>query len=325
MEKPIRVFATIPTLNEARGVGWVIAGCNKVLKGIEHKIIIIDGYSTDGTAEIAETLGAEVIYEREKGYGAALMTGFNHVLQSQEPGKGGKYEDIIVMMDADSTYDPADIPDLLSTLQENGADIAVGNRFARMRRGAMTQLNRIGNWFFTALMNRLYGLGIKDSQSGMRAIKVKALKKMSLEASGMPLASEMLIEAKKRDLTVVEVPITYGKRVGQPKLQPLRDGWRIALTMMRLSTDYNPMLTFGALSFLFLMIATYMGTETLIGWYLWKYYGADTWPRLGFLTLSAMFFTTSVILFSFGLLLDAVLRILRVIRQLTEEIREQQS
>jgi dolichol-phosphate mannosyltransferase len=325
LEKPIRVFATIPTLNEARGVGWVINGCHEALKNIEHHIIVVDGYSIDETVEIAKSLNAEVLYEREKGYGAALMTGFNQVLQTQGADKNGKYEDIIIMMDGDSTYDPADIPNLLKTLQENGADLAIGNRFARMKRGAMTQLNRIGNWFFTALMNKLYGLKIKDSQSGMRAIKVKALRKMSLEASGMPLASEMLIEAKKRGLTVVEVPITYGKRVGRPKLQPLRDGWRITLTMMRLFTDFNPILTFSALSFLFLLVGAYMGIETLLGWYMWRYYGADTWPRLGFATLSAMFFTTSAILFSFGLLLDAVLRVLRAIRQLMEEIREQQS
>jgi len=323
LEKPTRVFVTIPTLNEARGVGWVISGCHRALEGIEHKIIIVDGYSTDGTVEIARSLGAEILYEREKGYGAALMTGFNHVLQAEDGEGGGKYEDIIVMMDADSTYDPADIPRLLAALKD-GADIAIGNRFAGMRRGAMTQLNRIGNRFFTGLMNRLYGLQINDSQSGMRAIRVRALRRMFLEDSGMPLASEMLIEAKKRGLMVVEVPITYGKRVGRPKLQPLRDGWRIALTMMRLFTDFNPILTFGGLALIFLLIAAYMGTETILGWYLWRYYGANTWPRLGFATLSAMFFMTSVLLFSFGLLLDAVLRVLRAIRQLMEEIRERQ-
>jgi len=322
LNKTTRVFLTIPTLNEARGVGWVIRSCHEVLEDLEHKIIVIDGYSTDGTAEIAESLGAEILYEVEKGYGAALMTGFNHVLQMNHD-QNGKYEDIIVMMDADATYDPADIPSLLEALKEKEADIVVGNRFAKMKRGAMTQLNRLGNKFFTTLMNRLYGLDISDSQSGMRAIKVKALKKMFLEASGMPLASEMLIEAKKRALKVIEVPINYGKRVGRPKLQPLRDGWRIALTMMRLFTDFNPMLTFGGLSFIFLLIALYMGTETFLGWYLWKYYGADTWPRLGFATVSAMCFTTSVIMFSFGLILDAMLRVLRAIRQLMEEIREE--
>ena len=325
MEKLIRVFVTIPTLNEARGVGWVIDGCHKVLEDIEHRIIIVDGYSTDGTVEIAESLDTEVLYEREKGYGAALMTGFSHVIQVLEAEKNGRYEDVIVMMDADSTYDPADIPDLLTALQENGADIVVGNRFAGMKRGAMTQLNRLGNRFFTALMNRLYGLEINDSQSGMRAIRVRALRKMFLEASGMPLASEMLIEAKKQTLKVIEVPITYGRRVGRPKLQPLRDGWRISLTMMRHFTDFNPMLTFGGLGVLFLVIAAYMGIETTLGWYLWRYYGMDTWPRLGYATLSAMFFMTSVILFSFGLLLDSMLRVLRAIRRLMGEIREQQS
>ncbi len=324
MEKPMRVFVVIPTLNEARGVGWVIANCHRTLKDLDHEIIVVDGYSTDGTAEIAESLGAKILHERQKGYGAALMTGFNDVLQNQEAGKNGKYEDAIILMDADSTYDPADIPKLLAPLEDNGVDIVIGNRFAGMRRGAMTQLNRIGNRFFTILLNRLYGLNVNDSQSGMRAIKAKSLRKMYLEASGMPLASEMLIEAKKRGLSVVEVPITYGKRIGRPKLQPLRDGWRIALTMMRLSTDFNPMLTFGGLALLFLIVAAGMGIDTLHGWYMWRYYGLSTWPRLGSAILSAMFFMTAVILFSFGLLLDAVLRVLRAIRQLMEEIPERQ-
>jgi len=320
----MRIFVVIPTLNEARGVGWVIANCRRALKDLDHRIIVIDGYSTDGTAEIAESLDVKVMYEDQKGYGAALATGFNEVLRNQEDEKNGEYEDIIVLMDGDSTYDPADIPNLLAALQNNGADMVIGNRFAGMRRGAMTQLNRLGNRFFTILMNRLYGLNINDSQSGMRAIKARSLRKMRLEASGMPLASEMLIEAKKRGLKVVEVPITYGKRIGQPKLQPLRDGWRIALTMMRLSTDFKPMLTFGGLAFLFLIAGGGTGIYTLYGWYMWNYHGWNTWPRMGSATLSAMFFMTSVILFSFGLLLDAVLRVLRAIRQLMEEIHERQ-
>ncbi|MBS7644346.1 glycosyltransferase [Candidatus Bathyarchaeota archaeon] len=319
-ERPLHVFVVIPTLNEEKSVGWVVQGCHEVLKDMEHEVIVVDGYSSDGTAEVAKKAGATVIYEKGKGYGAALMTGFHYVLENYP--NGSNVESIIAMMDGDATYTPEDIPRIIQPIISDGADIVIGNRFGGMRIGAMTLLNRIGNRFLTALLNRLYGLKIVDSQSGMRAMRTKALRQMYLEATGMPLASEMLIEARKRGMQIAEVPISYGKRVGIPKLDPLRDGWRIVLTSFRLLTDFSPFLVFGALSVFFFILSAYFGIEALYGWFMWKYYHLPTWPRLGSALLGATFFTTGFVLFAFGLLLDAVLRVLKQLRRLVEEIRE---
>jgi glycosyltransferase involved in cell wall biosynthesis len=318
--KSLRVFVVVPTLNDGKSVGWVIQGCNEVLKDTEHQVIVVDGYSTDGTAGIAKKAGATVIYEKGKGYGAALMTGFRYVLENFP--KGNNTESVIMMMDGDATYIPEDIPRVFQPIISDGADIVIGNRFAKMRIGAMTLLNRIGNRFLTALLNRLYGLKIVDSQSGMRAMRTEALRLMHLEATGMPLASEMLIEARKRGMQITEVPISYGKRVGIPKLDPLRDGWRIVLTSVRLLTDFSPFLVFGGLSVFFFILSAYFGIEALYGWFMWKYYNLPTWPRLGSALLGTTFFTTGFVLFAFGLMLDGVLRVLKQLRRLVEEIRK---
>jgi len=319
-EKSLSVFVVIPALNEGKSVGWVVQGCHEVLKDTEHQVIVVDGYSTDGTAEAAKKAGATVIYEKGKGYGAALMTGFRYVLDNCP--RGNNAESIIVMMDGDATYIPEDIPKMIQPIISDEVDIVIGNRFAKMRIGAMTLLNRVGNRFLTALLNRLYGLKIVDSQSGMRAMRTEAFRRMYLEATGMPLASEMLIEARKRGMQITEVPISYGKRVGIPKLDPLRDGWRIVLTTVRLLTDFSPFLVFGALAVFFFILSAYFGIEAIYGWFMWKYYNLPTWPRLGSALLGTTFFTTAFVLFAFGLLLDAMLRVLKQLRRLVEEIRE---
>lgn len=231
------VSVVLPTMNEEEAISVILPRIKDVLEGMEipYEIVVVDK-SSDKTPEIATKLGARVIRQEGKGYGDAYITGFNHA-------KGR----VIVMMDPDGSYDPSDIPKLLEPLLEGNAEFVMGSRLrGKIDKGAMPWLHRyIGNPLLTWILNVFFKAGISDAHCGMRAIRRDVLKKLPLKCKGMEFASEMVIEAAKRGLRIVEVPIHYHPRIGESKLSSFKDGWR----HLRLMLLYSP-------SYLFLLPAT---------------------------------------------------------------------
>ena len=234
------IAIVIPTLNECEAVGKVLRSVKDAMYSYEYRMLVVDGHSIDGTDEIAKDMGAEVIYQRGKGYGNALKTGFFHARKRLDA-------KVIVMMDADLTYDPKYIPQLVAPILEDNADLVVGNRFAGLQKGAMPLVNRIGNRVLSLVAKLAIGLNVYDTQSGMRAFKSKLLDNMHLVAVGMPFAMEMLAEAHSHDARIHEVPISYRPRVGKTKLNPIKDGGRILGVSVRLMFDIRPLLFFGSI------------------------------------------------------------------------------
>jgi glycosyltransferase involved in cell wall biosynthesis len=235
-----RIAVVIPTLNECEAVGKVLGGVKQVMDGYEYRVLVVDGHSTDGTDEIAKDMGATVIYQRGRGYGDALKTGFFYARKRLDA-------KVIVMMDADLTYDPKHIPALVAPILGDEADLVVGNRFAGMQKGAMPFVNRVGNSVLSLVAKLALGLNVYDTQSGMRAFTSELLESMNLVAVGMPLAMEILAEARSLDARIREVPISYRPRVGETKLNPIKDGGRILGITVRLMFDVRPMLFFGSI------------------------------------------------------------------------------
>jgi len=216
------VSVILPTLNEERAISKCIKEVkegfiNLKNKGYDLKLeIIVADSSTDRTAEIAGELGAKVIKVKEKGYGIAYLKGFD-----------AAHGEIIVMGDADGTYDFRELDKLILPILKGEADFVIGSRFkGEIKKGAMSLLHRIGNRMLTFVLNWLFDLNISDAHSGFRAIKKSALEKLNLKADGMEFASEMFIEASKAGLRIKEVPIVYRKRIGKSKLHSFKDGWR---------------------------------------------------------------------------------------------------
>ncbi len=217
MGNDIEISVVIPTLDEEKSIGRCIEKVLSVFQAhnLEGEIIVSD-FSTDRTAEIAESLGAKVIRPGKKGYGAAYLAAF--------PEARGRY---VVMGDGDDTYDFSQIPDLIGPLDE-GADMVIGSRFeGEILPGAMTRLHQyIGNPLLSCLVNTLFEANFSDVHSGFRAFRREALDRLQLQTPGMEFASEMLIKARQSGLAIREVPIRYSPRKTPSKLHSFADGWR---------------------------------------------------------------------------------------------------
>ena len=219
-----QISLIIPTRNEAETICECIQRAQQVFREMDlaGEILVADN-SSDETAAIANSCGAKVIKPQKLGYGNAYMAGFEQA--------EGEY---IVLMDGDLTYDPKAIPDMIAILQSGNYDMVMGSRLKGViLPGAMPALHRyIGNPALTWILNILFSSRISDAHCGLRAISKDALKKLSLRSGGMEFASEMLIEAARKDLRVAEVPITYAPRKGLSKLHSFTDGWRHVRFMM---------------------------------------------------------------------------------------------
>ena len=226
----IEVSVVMPCLNEEETIGICIEKAQNAFKtdGILGEVIVADNGSTDNSVAIAEELGARVVHQPIRGYGAAYLAGINAAQ--------GEY---IVIGDSDDTYDFSDLERFITPLR-NGCDFVIGSRLkGKILRGAMPPLHRyIGNPVLTGILNLLFRSGVSDAHCGMRSFTREAYQQMELQTTGMEFASEMVINAKKAALKIEEIPITYYPREGESKLNSFRDGWRHLRFMLMLSPTF---------------------------------------------------------------------------------------
>lgn len=214
------VSAIIPCLNEERTIGICIAKALDAFarRGIRGEVVVGDNGSTDGSVRIAKELGAIVVHQPVKGYGAAIS--------AAAAAARGKY---LIMADADDSYDWSQLDAFIDGL-EAGADLVMGNRFAGgIEEGAMPPLHRyLGNPVLSAVARWLHRAPIRDFHCGMRAFTREAFSKMGARSPGMEFASEMVINAHRAGLDIREVPVKLypDKRGRPPHLRSFRDGWR---------------------------------------------------------------------------------------------------
>jgi glycosyltransferase involved in cell wall biosynthesis len=294
-EKTLKIAIIIPTMNEP-AVSKVIDDARKALKHFDTEVIVVDK-SADETARKAKKAGAIVVRQEQSGYGDAYMTGFDTLSPNT---------DIVVMMDGDNTYDAYEIPMLIDPIMNGRVDICLGNRFARMEQGAMNARNKLGNRVITTVINLLYNLRLKDSQTGFRAIRKTALDALEMTDEGMPFASEMLIDARKKSMNIAEVPITYRQRIGDAKLKAYKDGSLILSLIIRMVRDYNPFAIFLSIGVLMILGSIISG-----GYVVYEWITKNIITHLALTILSAMLFMGGIQVISFGLLADIILTALR--------------
>jgi glycosyltransferase involved in cell wall biosynthesis len=215
------VSVIIPTLNEARNLPHVFSR----LPSDIYEVVLSDGHSKDNTIEVARALMPDivVVHESRRGKGAGLQAGF-----------GAATGDIIVMLDADGSDDPAEIPRFVEALVA-GADFAKGSRYLRGGGSAdLTFVRRVGNGGLTALVNVLYGTRYTDLCYGYNAFWRHCLPYLQVDCDGFEVETLINIRIAKAGLRVVEVPSYEEQRIhGKSNLRPFRDGWRVQRTIMK--------------------------------------------------------------------------------------------
>ena len=218
IKKDFIVSVVIPAFKEGKTIQKVIRDL-KSSSSYNTQIIVVDGYSNDGTEEILKEENVDFVSESRQGYGRAIKTGINHA-------KG----DVVVIIDADDTYEAGDIDKLVKPLLKEKADVCLASRLGgTLLPGAMPRMNLFGNRMFTVMYNRLYSQNVTDTQTGFRALTKKAIEHLDLYSDGMGLSTVFLTEAAKRGLRITEFPTLYKPRNNhsRSKLNRFKAGWEI--------------------------------------------------------------------------------------------------
>jgi glycosyltransferase involved in cell wall biosynthesis len=231
IEEAITLSILMPCLNEARTLGTCISKAQAYLarQSFLGEIIVADNGSTDGSIEIAESLGARVVAVPQRGYGHALQMGIKAA--------HGKF---VIMGDSDDSYDFGSLEAFIEKLQA-GYDLVLGNRFeGGIKYGAMPPLHRyFGNPLLTAIGRLLFRSPVNDFYCGLRGFRREAILQLGLSSPGMEFALEMIVKATINCLRITEVPtILHPDGRGRPPhLRSWRDGWRSLRFYLLLSPE----------------------------------------------------------------------------------------
>lgn len=228
----IEVSAVMPCLNEEETIGVCVEkaiNCFAAL-GVRGEVVVGDNGSSDRSVEIARSLGAKVVHEPCKGYGAALKAAIGS--------SRGKY---CIMADCDDSYDWSSMEPFIEKLRE-GYDLVMGTRLkGTILPGAMPPLHKFfGNPFLSGIMNLFFRTGVSDAYCGMRGFKRSLFDKLNLQSEGMEFAIEMVVKASNRRMKITEIPITLHPdgRTKPPHLKSFRDGWRTLRFLLINAPDY---------------------------------------------------------------------------------------
>ncbi len=218
-ERKTRISVVVPAMNEERNVGHVLSRLPEDM----HEVILVDGNSTDGTVQAARKARPDirVLTQSGRGKGDAFRTGFAAVTGN-----------LVVMLDADGSADPAEIPRFVEAL-EAGADFAKGSRFLEGGGSAdITRLRSLGNAFLSGSANLLHGTHFTDLCYGYNAFWARCLPFIALDVPGFEVETLINLRIAGAGMKITEVPSYEADRIsGQSNLNTFRDGFRVLGTI----------------------------------------------------------------------------------------------
>jgi glycosyltransferase involved in cell wall biosynthesis len=205
----MKVVAVIPALNEEAAIGLVV----RAIPPVVTRTVVVDNGSRDRTASVADAGGALVVYETQRGYGAACMAGFR-----AEPDA-----DVYVFLDGDGSDPPERVPDLLDRLIDSEADLVLGARRGAVEPGSMYWHQRLGNVFMSWLIRRLTGAPVHDLAS-FKLVRGSVLRDLEIKDRQQGWTAELITACAVRRLRISEVSTGYRRRIGKSKVSGSTSG-----------------------------------------------------------------------------------------------------
>lgn len=313
------LLVSLPALNEARTIGDVIRRIPAQIEGVGSiSVLVVDDGSQDATAEEARLAGASVSdHARTRGVGAAFCTALRHAVESGA--------DLLVTIDADGQFDPADIPALARPVIEGEADFTTASRFKdpALQPRDMTGVKRWGNRVIARIISSLAGQRIDDASCGMRCYGRRAMLELNPMAS-FTYTQEILLNLAFKHLRIVEVPIAVrGTRAhGQSRVAAnvLAYGVRSLAIIVRCYRDYRPMALFGTAAAVLAAIGLALGAFLGVHWLMTGAFSPHKWA--GF--TGAALIAVALQLFFIGLVGDMLNRHRVYLEELLYESRTRQ-
>lgn len=217
------VTVVIPALNEVLTIGDIIGKT----RPYASDILVVDGHSPDGTADLAKSMGARIVFDHGKGKGEAIRSVIPHLDR-----------EIAVFIDADGSHDPDDIPNLIRPILEGRADHVSGSRLiggsSELHGGFDECFRLMGSSLITACINHRFHVRLSESQNGFRAIRTVVLRDLDLQENITTIEQEMIIKTLKKGYRMAEVPSHEHKRkAGYSKISVRKVAFRYVYTMIK--------------------------------------------------------------------------------------------
>ena len=227
VENPYRrqdeITVVVPTLNESQTIIDVIGR----IQPYTSDIVVVDGHSPDGTADLARSLGVRVVFDHGRGKGEAIRSVIPHLDR-----------EVTVFIDADGSHDPDDIPALVGPILEGEADHVSGSRLiggsSELHGGFDECFRLMGSSLITACINHRFHVRLSESQNGFRAIRTAVLRDLGLQEDITTIEQEMIIKTLKKGYRMAEIPSHEHIRIaGYSKISVRKVAFRYVWSMIR--------------------------------------------------------------------------------------------
>lgn len=285
------IAVLIPCYNEAATVTKVVSDFAAVLPGA--KIYVYDNNSRDETSKLAKTAGAIVRSEKMQGKGHVVRRMFADV-----------EADIYVLVDGDATYDAASASAMIAALRDGPYDVINGARLEQ-HADAYRKGHRFGNRLISGLVIILFGRSCRDVLSGYRVFSRRFVKSFPALARGFEIETELTVHALQLRMPMLEMETPYKERPAGSfsKLNTVRDGFRIMMTIAYLVKEEKPLAFFGAIAGLLVLVALAFGIPVIE-----DYVNTGMVPRIPSAVLTTGLMILSSLSIVCGLILDSVTR-----------------